>query len=67
MQTYWVSFKKLIDNIGSKKVIMTNKVVRGKSRCANFMDDKSELLKQKLNKKSISSKINSKLFIHYFW
>ena len=55
MQTYWVSCKKLTDNSGSKKVIMTNKVVRGKSRCANFMDDKSKLLKQKLNKKSISS------------
>ena len=67
MQTYWVSCKKLTDSIDSKKVIMTNKVVRGKSRSANFMDDKSKFLKQKLNKKSISSKINSKLFIYYFW
>ena len=40
MQTYCLSCRKHIDNIGSKKVIMTNKVVREKSRCANCMSDK---------------------------
>ena len=53
MQTYCVSYKKLRNNIGSKKVTMSNKVVREKSRCANFMADKSRLLKQKPNKKVI--------------
>ena len=45
---------------------MTNKVVREKSRCADCINDKSKLLKEKLNKKYIESKINSKLFIHNF-
>ena len=45
---------------------MTNKVVRGKSRCADCINDKSKLLKEKLNKKCIESRINSKLFIHNF-
>lgn len=35
------------DNIGSKKVIMTNNMVRKKSKCANFVAEKLRLLKQK--------------------
>ena len=58
MQNYRVSCKKRTDIIGSKKVIMKNQVVRGKSRCANCLDDKSKFLKQKLNNKSISSKFH---------
>ena len=46
MQTYCFSCRKHADNIGSKKVIMTNKVVREKSRCANCMVHKSKFLKQ---------------------
>ena len=64
MQTYCLSCRKHIDNIGSKKVIMTNKVVREKSRCANCMSDKSRFLKQRPNKKSNSNRINPKLFIY---
>ena len=64
MQTYCLSCRKHIDNIGSKKVIMTNKVVREKSRCANCMSDKSRSLKQRPNKKSNSNRINPKLFIY---
>ena len=53
MKTYCLSCKKHTDNIGSKKVIMANKVVREESRCANCMADKSRFLKQKSNKKVI--------------
>ena len=39
MQTCCLSCKKHTDNIGSKKVMMTNKVIRQNSRCANYMAD----------------------------
>ena len=45
MQPYCFSYKKRTNNIGSKKVIMTNKLVRERSRCANCMVDKSRFLK----------------------
>ena len=45
MQRYCFSCKKHTNNIGSKKVIMTNKLVRERSRCANCMVDKSRFLK----------------------
>ena len=35
MQTYCLICRKYTDNIGPRKVIITNKVVREKSRCAN--------------------------------
>ena len=47
--TYYLSCRKHIDNISSKK--LTNKVVREKSRCANCMSDKSRFLKERSNKK----------------
>ena len=50
MQMYCLGCKKT-DNIGSKKVIMMNKVIRNKSKFANCMADKSNVLKQRLNKK----------------
>ena len=53
MQTYCLSCRRQTGNIGSKKVIMTNKVVREKSRCANCMSDISRFLKQKPNKKVV--------------
>ena len=52
MQTYCLSCKKRNDNIGSKKIIMTNKVIREKSRCPNCMVDTSTFFKQKSNKKN---------------
>ena len=52
MQTYCLSCKKHTNNIVSKKVIMTNKVVIKKSICANCMSDKSRFLKHKHNKKN---------------
>ena len=51
MQTYCLSCKKHTNNVGAKKVTMTNKVVRVKSRCANCMSEKSRFLKQKSNNK----------------
>ena len=46
-----LSCRKHTDNVGWKKLIMTN-VVREKSRSDNCMVDKSKILKQKSNKKS---------------
>ena len=54
MQTYCLSCRKHTDNIGLKKVIMTNKVIRQKSKCTNCVAEKSRFLKQKSNKKSNS-------------
>ena len=64
MQMYCLGCKKHSNNIGSKKVTMTNKVIRDKSICANCMADKSRFLKQKFNKKSRGNNINPKLFVH---
>ena len=47
MQTFCLGCKKHTNNIGSKKVTMTNKAIRGKLRCANCMSDKSRFLKQR--------------------
>ena len=65
MQTYCLSCRKHTDNIGSKKVIMTNKVAWQVSKCANCVAEKSRFLKQKSDKKSNLNKINPKLFIYY--
>ena len=40
MQTYCLGCRKHTNNIGSIKVIMTNKVVRQASRCANCVAEK---------------------------
>ena len=58
MHTLCLGCKKYTDNIGSKKVIMMNKAIRDKSRCANFMSDKSRFLKQRFNEKSSWNNIN---------
>ena len=63
MQPYCLRYKRHTNNIGSKKVIMKNKVIRDKSRCANCMADKSRFLKQKHNKESSWNNLNPKLFI----
>ena len=52
MQTYCLDCRKHTNSIGSKKVTMTNKVIRQKSKCTNCMSDKSKFLKQKSNKSS---------------
>ena len=52
MQAYCLSCKKHTDNIGSKKVIVRNKVIRQKSRCANCAAENSRFLKHKSKKKN---------------
>ena len=47
MQTYCLSCRRCTNNIGSKRVIMGNKVIRDKSRCANCISDKKRFMKQK--------------------
>ena len=50
LRTYCLACRKHTNNIASRKVTMTNKVVRGKSRCSECFSDKSIFLKQKSNK-----------------
>ena len=47
METYCLGCKKHTNNIGSKKVTMTNKVISDISRCANFMANKSRFFFKK--------------------
>ena len=51
MQTYCLNCKKHA-NIGPRKLIMTNKVVRQSLKCANCVAEKSRFLKQKSNTKT---------------
>ena len=69
MQTYCLSCRKHTDDIGSKRVITTNKVIRQSPKCVNCVAEKSRFLKlqksnKKSNKKSNLNKINPKLFIY---
>ena len=57
MQTYCSSCKKHIDYIGSKKLIMTNPIVRHASKCANCVAEKSIFLKQTSNKELVGIKL----------
>ena len=52
LRTYCLACRKHANNIASRKVRMTNKVIRDKSRCSECLSDKSKFLKQKPNKKS---------------
>ena len=63
MKTHFLSCKKHMMNIGLK-IIMTNKVIRKSSKCANCVAEKSRFLKQKSNKKTGRDKINRKFFIY---
>ena len=51
LSTYCLFRKKHTSNIASRKVTMTNKIIRGKSRCSECLSDKSRFMKQKHNKK----------------
>ena len=64
MQTYSLSYRKHTKNIDSRKEIMTSKVIRQASKCANCVVEKSRFLKQKFNKKNGWDKINPKSFIY---
>ena len=55
LRTYCLACRKHTNNIASRKVTMTNKVVRDKSRCDECFSDKSQFLKQKPNKKVVNN------------
>ena len=50
---YCLACRKHANNIGSKKVTMTNKVIRDKSKCSECLYDKPRFMKQKPNKKVV--------------
>ena len=52
MQTYCLSCRKHTEKIDPRKVIITNKVVRQTSSCANFVAKKLIFLKNKSSKKN---------------
>ena len=52
LRTYCLAYREYTANTGSRKVTVTNKVIRDKSRCAQFLSDKSRFMKQNLSKKS---------------
>ena len=51
LTTYCLSCRKHTNNIGSKTVTITNKVIRDKSSCSECLSDKSRFMKQIPNKK----------------
>ena len=51
LRPYCLACRKHTNNTASRKVTMTNKVIRDKSRCSECLSDKSSLMKQKHNKK----------------
>ena len=55
LKTYCLACKEHTANIGSKRMTMTNKAIRDKSRCAKCLSDKSRFMKQKLNKEVINN------------
>ena len=46
LKTYCLACREHTGNIGSRKVTMTNKVIRDKSRCSQCFSDKSRFMKQ---------------------
>ena len=56
LKTYWL--------YGSKKVIITNTVIRQASTCDNCVAKKPGFSKQKPNKKNAWDKIDPKFFIY---
>ena len=50
LRSYCLACTKNTNNIASRKVTMTNKVIRDKSRCGECLSDKSRFLKQKSSK-----------------
>ena len=56
MQTYFLDCKRHTYNTCPPKIIITNKMIRQKSRCANCMANKSLFLKRSL-------KLNGIIFV----
>ena len=55
LRTYCLACRKHTNYIASRKVTMTNKVIRDKSRCGECLSDKSRFMKQKPNTKVVSN------------
>ena len=55
LRTYCLACRKHTNNLASRKVTMTNKVIRDNSRCGECLSDKSRFMKQKHNKKVVSN------------
>ena len=53
--TSGLACRKHTNNKASRRVTMTNKVVRDKSRCGECLSDKLRFLKQKPNKKVVNN------------
>ena len=52
MRTCCLACRKHTNNIVSRKVTMTNKIIRDKSRCGECLSDQSRFLKQNHNRRS---------------
>ena len=46
LRTYSLACRKHTNNVTSRKITMTNKMVRDKSKCGKFLSDQSRILKQ---------------------
>ena len=61
LRTHFLACREHIGNIGSKKVTITNKVIRDKSRCPECFSDKSGFMKQNHNKNVVGCIITNML------
>ena len=57
LKTYVVSSREHTNNIGSEKVIMTNKVIRPVSKYANCISKKSRFSNKSLIKKVVGTEL----------
>ena len=60
MRTYCLVCRKHTNNVGSRNITMTNKVISNKLNCGVCLSDKSRYLKRKHNKKVVSNIIKQK-------
>ena len=67
MQAYCLSCKKHTDNIGSKRVIMINNVIKEASKCDNWIAQNSRFLKQNSKQKSHKKVAATILILNYLY
>ena len=61
LRTYYLACRKHANNIGSKRVTMTNTIIREKSRCSECLSDKSRFMAQEDSKSSQKKRNKRKL------
>ena len=61
LRTYCLGCREHTNNIGSKRVTMTNKVIRDKSRCGECLSDTSQFMAQEYSKNKETKKIQTSL------